>query len=249
MKLPWLSALLTSALLPTTLASALYSIPSAIIPGAHIIPASDTATLKHLGGHHHHHRDRRTVTIRPSRNDTDDISRDFLWGMKRANHGGRLLLQKGKKYVIGKKLDLTFLDDVEVQLDGEILVYSYYHYHHYCWWWCGNRKTKQLINGIVHRRHRLLAIQPLLLRLPEVHHILGVGRQRHQDLRIGCAERQRPALVQRICWQGDPRPGQCLLSTDPIHDGQCDAGLRRRNQAVEFAVLDEFLRPQQGRLV
>ncbi|PKY00171.1 putative extracellular exo-polygalacturonase [Aspergillus campestris IBT 28561] len=121
MKLPWLSALLTSALLPTTLASALHSIPSAIIPGARIIPASDTATLKHLGGHHHHHRDRRTVTIRPSRNDTDDISRDFLWGIKRANHGGRLLLQKGKKYVIGKKLDLTFLDDVEVQLDGEIM--------------------------------------------------------------------------------------------------------------------------------
>lgn len=123
MKLPWLAALFTTTLLPNTiLASAWHSIPSAIIPGARIIPASDTATLKHLGGHHYHHRDRRTVTIRPSRNDTDDISRDFLWGMRRANHGGRLLLQRGKKYVIGKKLDLTFLNDVEVQLDGEIMV-------------------------------------------------------------------------------------------------------------------------------
>jgi galacturan 1,4-alpha-galacturonidase len=31
-----------------------------------------------------------------------------------------LLLKKGQKYVIGKKLDLSFLDNVEVQLDGEL---------------------------------------------------------------------------------------------------------------------------------
>jgi galacturan 1,4-alpha-galacturonidase len=64
------------------------------------------------------------VTIRSSRNDHDDVSADFLWGIKRANHGGRLLLKKGKKYVIGKKLDLTFLDNVEVQLDGELKVFA-----------------------------------------------------------------------------------------------------------------------------
>lgn len=65
---------------------------------------------------------RRTVTIRPSRNDTDDISADFLWGIKQANNGGTLKLEKGKKYVIGKKLDLSFLNDVYVKLDGEIKV-------------------------------------------------------------------------------------------------------------------------------
>lgn len=62
------------------------------------------------------------MTIRPSHNDTDDISADFLWGIRRANHGGRLLLKKGEKYVIGRKLDLTFLDNIEVQLDGELKV-------------------------------------------------------------------------------------------------------------------------------
>lgn len=32
------------------------------------------------------------------------------------------MLKKGKTYVLGKKLDLTFLDDIVVQLDGQILV-------------------------------------------------------------------------------------------------------------------------------
>ncbi|KAG2420527.1 hypothetical protein HFD88_000139 [Aspergillus terreus] len=91
-----------------------------IIPGARVIPATDTLELQHVGAHHHKHPNRRTVTIRSSRNDTDDISKDFLWGISRANHGGRLLLQKGKKYVIGKKLDLSFLNNIEVQLDGEL---------------------------------------------------------------------------------------------------------------------------------
>jgi galacturan 1,4-alpha-galacturonidase len=93
-----------------------------IIPGARVIPATDTLELQHVGAHHHKHPNRRTVTIRSSRNDTDDVSKDFLWGISRANHGGRLLLQKGKKYVIGKKLDLSFLNNIEVQLDGELKV-------------------------------------------------------------------------------------------------------------------------------
>ncbi|KAJ5494828.1 Glycoside hydrolase family 28 [Penicillium fimorum] len=92
-----------------------------IIQGAQIIPASDKSALKKIGAHGHpKHHDRRTVTIRSSKSDTDDISEDFLWGIKAANHGGRLLLKKGKKYVIGKKLDLSFLDNIEVQLEGEI---------------------------------------------------------------------------------------------------------------------------------
>ncbi|KAL2846860.1 putative exopolygalacturonase B [Aspergillus pseudoustus] len=89
-------------------------------PGAKVYSANDVAALRGIGAHYPGHRDRRTVTIRASRSDTDDISDDFLWGIRRANHGGRLLLQKGKKYVIGKRLDLTFLDNIEVQLDGEL---------------------------------------------------------------------------------------------------------------------------------
>lgn len=67
-------------------------------------------------------KDRRKITIRASNNDHDDISADFLWALKKANHGGLVHLEKGKKYVIGKKLDLTFLNDVYVKLDGEVKV-------------------------------------------------------------------------------------------------------------------------------
>lgn len=93
---------------------------------AQIIPANDKSSLRNIGAHGQKYPDRRTVTIRPSKNDKDDISDDFLWGIKHANHGGRLLLKKGKTYVIGKKLDLSFLDNVEVQLEGEIKVRSTY---------------------------------------------------------------------------------------------------------------------------
>ncbi|KAI8941315.1 hypothetical protein NX059_002542 [Plenodomus lindquistii] len=65
-------------------------------------------------------KDRRKITIRASKHDRDDISDDFLWAMKKANKGGLLHLKKGKKYVIGKKLDLTFLKDVYVKIDGEL---------------------------------------------------------------------------------------------------------------------------------
>jgi galacturan 1,4-alpha-galacturonidase len=93
-----------------------------LIPGARIIPAKDISALRSIGAHRQKYPDRRTITIRPSKNDDDDVSWDFLWGIKQANHGGRLLLQKGKTYVIGKKLDLSFLNDIEVQLEGEIKV-------------------------------------------------------------------------------------------------------------------------------
>jgi galacturan 1,4-alpha-galacturonidase len=65
-------------------------------------------------------KDRKKITIRASKNDRDDISDDFLWAIKKANHGGLVHLQKGKKYVIGKKLDLSFLKDVYVKIDGEL---------------------------------------------------------------------------------------------------------------------------------
>ncbi|KFX97455.1 hypothetical protein V490_02779 [Pseudogymnoascus sp. VKM F-3557] len=63
---------------------------------------------------------RKKVYIPESNSDTDDRSCEFLQGLKEANHGGTLVLPAGKKFVIGRKLDLTFLDDVQVQLDGEI---------------------------------------------------------------------------------------------------------------------------------
>lgn len=64
--------------------------------------------------------DRRKITIRASKNDTDDISDDFLWALKRANNGGLVHLKRNHKYVIGKKLDLSFLKDVYVNIDGEL---------------------------------------------------------------------------------------------------------------------------------
>lgn len=64
--------------------------------------------------------DRATVTIQHSTSDTDDVSAAFLDGLVKANNGGRLYLEKGKKYIIARKLDLTFLNDVYIRLDGEI---------------------------------------------------------------------------------------------------------------------------------
>ena len=69
-------------------------------------------------------KDRKKVTIRASKDDRDDVSDDFLWAIKKANNGGLVHLKKGHKYVIGKKLDLTFLKDVYVKIDGELKVSS-----------------------------------------------------------------------------------------------------------------------------
>lgn len=78
------------------------------------------------GGPRHHafpqHHHRRKVHLRASRNETDDVADEFLAALSEANCGGTLVLEKGKTYVLGKKLDLTFLDDIVVQLDGQILV-------------------------------------------------------------------------------------------------------------------------------
>ncbi|KAH8680771.1 family 28 glycosyl hydrolase [Xylariales sp. PMI_506] len=60
------------------------------------------------------------VTIRASKNDTDDVADEFLAGLHKANHGGTLYLPKDKLFIIGKPLDLTFLDDVQVHWDGEV---------------------------------------------------------------------------------------------------------------------------------
>lgn len=110
------------ALCAATASGLVFDSPTRQPPGSNVCSVNDQAELKRIGAHHPKHHDRRTVTIRSSHNDTDDVSADFLWGIRRANHGGRLLLEKGHKYVIGRKLDLTFLDNVEVQWDGELKV-------------------------------------------------------------------------------------------------------------------------------
>ncbi|KXH25404.1 glycosyl hydrolase family 28 [Colletotrichum nymphaeae SA-01] len=63
---------------------------------------------------------RKTFTIRASRNATDDVSEELKKGLQEANHGGTLYLPKNQTFVIAKALDLTFLDDIHVRLEGEI---------------------------------------------------------------------------------------------------------------------------------
>jgi galacturan 1,4-alpha-galacturonidase len=96
--------------------------------------------------------------IRPSRSSTDDISADLLNGLKKANHGGTLVLPKGQTFVIGKKLDLTFLKDIEVNLEGEILFtdnitywQNNYYYHPFqksiSYWKWGGKDIRIFGNG------------------------------------------------------------------------------------------------------
>lgn len=66
------------------------------------------------------HGKRRIVKVRPSRNDTDDVSSEFKKALQRANHGGTVYLPANETFIIGQPLDLTFLNDVQVHLDGEI---------------------------------------------------------------------------------------------------------------------------------
>ncbi|KXH63966.1 glycosyl hydrolase family 28 [Colletotrichum salicis] len=63
---------------------------------------------------------RRTFTIRASRNATDDVSEELKKGLHEANNGGTLYLPKNQTFVIAKALDLTFLNDIHVRLEGEI---------------------------------------------------------------------------------------------------------------------------------
>ncbi|KAI0132816.1 family 28 glycosyl hydrolase [Xylariales sp. AK1849] len=63
---------------------------------------------------------RKIVTIRASEDDEDDVADEFLEGLQKANNGGTLYLPKDKLFIIGKPLDLTFLNDVQVHWDGEV---------------------------------------------------------------------------------------------------------------------------------
>jgi galacturan 1,4-alpha-galacturonidase len=69
---------------------------------------------------------RKTITIRSSEDEEDDVSQEFFDGIMEANNGGTLYLPKGETFVIGKVLDLTGLNNIHVHLDGEIRVSSYH---------------------------------------------------------------------------------------------------------------------------
>ena len=63
----------------------------------------------------------KAITIRPSAHDGDDISDLFLQAVRDANHGASLLhLPANQTFIIGKPLDLTFLNNLTIRLDGEI---------------------------------------------------------------------------------------------------------------------------------
>ncbi|CCF44685.1 exopolygalacturonate, partial [Colletotrichum higginsianum] len=63
---------------------------------------------------------RKTFTLRASEDDLDDVSDEFLEGLKKANGGGTLYLPANQTFIIGKPLDLTWLNDVHVHWEGEI---------------------------------------------------------------------------------------------------------------------------------
>lgn len=63
---------------------------------------------------------RETFTPRASEDDFDDVSDEFEEAIRKANNGGTLYLPEGELFVIGKPLDLTFLNDVHVNLEGTI---------------------------------------------------------------------------------------------------------------------------------
>jgi len=96
--------------------------------------------------------------IRASQNETDDVSAEFYQGLKKANYGGTLVLPKNQTFVLGKKLDLTFLNNIEVNLEGTILFtnnitywQNNYYYHPFqksiSFWKWGGKNIKIFGNG------------------------------------------------------------------------------------------------------
>ncbi|ROW13219.1 hypothetical protein VPNG_04884 [Cytospora leucostoma] len=113
MKLTTLTALLSTAALAAAGATLPPGVPRSVAEFREKHPYTPPEPAGPHGGRH-------VVTIRPSRNGTDDVSAAFRSGLERANRGGTLYLPAGQTFVIGRPLDLTFLDDVQVRLDGEV---------------------------------------------------------------------------------------------------------------------------------
>ncbi|KAJ2897162.1 putative exopolygalacturonase B [Zalerion maritima] len=70
--------------------------------------------------HNTGHNGRKVVTMKASCNDADDIADEFEAALHEANKGGTLYIPSGDTIMIGHPLNLTWLDDVQVHLDGEI---------------------------------------------------------------------------------------------------------------------------------
>ncbi|KXS20620.1 glycoside hydrolase family 28 protein [Gonapodya prolifera JEL478] len=105
----------------STLAIALLATASSALAVFHGVPRdTDEFRKKHVYITPPCEEDRWFVQIPPSKNDTDDVSDFFEQGLRIANNGGTLWLLEGQTYIIGKPLNLTFLNDVHVRLEGTI---------------------------------------------------------------------------------------------------------------------------------
>ncbi|KAF8864013.1 pectin lyase-like protein [Acephala macrosclerotiorum] len=121
-------------------------------------PKSCNEFRDHYPYHHPPANHRPKIYIRPSKSDMDDVSAEFYSGLKKANRGGTLVLPEGQTFVIGKKLDLTFLNNVQINLEGEVLFtdnitywQSNYFYHPFqksiTFWKWGGKDIKIFGNG------------------------------------------------------------------------------------------------------
>lgn len=135
---------------------------------------------------------RPVVTIRPSANDTDDVAAAFKAGLEQANNGGTLYLPANQTFVIGQPLDLTFLNDVHVHLDGEILFTDDVTYWQSAAFTHPFQNTSTLLPIL-----QMINITGLMADTNILYsHVLEMGWQQHQDLRRGRLEWQWPAVVE-----------------------------------------------------
>ncbi|KAK7748750.1 hypothetical protein SLS53_000774 [Cytospora paraplurivora] len=153
MKLTTLTALLSTAALVAAKVTLPPGVPRSVAEFREKHPYTPSKPTGPHGGRH-------VVTIRPSRNETDDVSAAFRSALERANHGGTLYLPANQTFVIGQPLDLTFLDDVQVRLDGEVrftddteywqgVAYVHPFQNTIMFWKWGGNKVKIYGNGVL----------------------------------------------------------------------------------------------------
>jgi hypothetical protein len=156
-------------------------------------------------------KDRKKFTIRASKNDLDDVSDDLLAAIKKANNGGLVNLKKNHKYVIGKKLDLTFLKDVYIKIDGELKVSSRVVYIVIrILTDCSSQTTltigKPTTSTMTSKRAlRSPCGAASKLAIPKALLHIFTKSQRRQDLRLGCDEWKWTGMVGWLLGRGDPR--------------------------------------------
>jgi hypothetical protein len=232
--------------LSATLASAATIAREAMPLGAAIISG-----LEPRGSPKKHHKDkwgcnkpeyRHSVTIRASKNDTDDISADLLWAFHKANHGGTVYLKEGLTYIIGKKLDLSFLNDVHLRLDGEIKFTDdieywqennfYYDFQKSITFWVwGGEKIKiysETGNGVLNGNGQAWYVQILWMPLKNLEQSANAFTQ-----------------VQWLCWPRDPRQFKHILQAHPLPHRQRNPSRHQRYQDAQLPLLDQLQHPHQ----